>query len=49
MADQLTPEHIKSFLDRYKDPADARKFLQDAGLIDEDGKLSAPYRKRSLK
>jgi hypothetical protein len=48
MADQLTPEHIKSFLDRYRDPADARKFLQDAGLIDEDGKLSAPYRKRSL-
>ena len=44
MADQLTPEIIKSFLSRHKDPADARKFLQDAGLIDEHGVLTDPYR-----
>ena len=44
MADQLTPEHIKSFLSRHEDPADARKFLQEAGLVDEHGILTEPYR-----
>jgi hypothetical protein len=44
MANQLTPEHIKSFLARYEHPADARKFLQEAGLVDEHGILTEPYR-----
>lgn len=44
MSNQLTPEQIKSFLARYKDPTDARQFLQDAGLIDENGELTKPYR-----
>ena len=44
MADQLTPEHIKSFLARYEDPTDARKFLQEAGLVDEHGILTEPYK-----
>lgn len=44
MADQLTPEQVESFLDRHKDPADARRFLQEAGLIDENGDLAKPYR-----
>ena len=44
MSNRLTPEHVKSFLTRYKDPADARKFLQEAGLIDENGNLAGPYR-----
>ena len=44
MTDQLTPEHIKSFLSKYKNPADARKFLRKAGLIDESGNLAPPYR-----
>ena len=47
MTDQLTPEHIKSFLSKYKDPADARKFLLKAGLIDELGNLASPYRSLS--
>lgn len=44
MSNQLTPKQIESFLARYKDPVDARKFLQEAGLIDENGKLTKPYR-----
>lgn len=44
MTNQLTPEQIESFLARHKDPADARKFLQEAGLIDENGDLTKPYR-----
>ena len=40
----LTPESVQAFLDRHKDPADARRFLQDAGLIDENGELAKPYR-----
>lgn len=44
MTNQLTPGQIESFLARYKDPADARKFLQEAGLIDESGELTRPYR-----
>jgi len=44
MTNRLTPEQIDSFLARHRDPADARKFLQDAGLIDENGELTEPYR-----
>lgn len=44
MSNQLTPAQIESFLARYKDPADARRFLQEAGLIDENGELAEPYR-----
>ena len=44
MAKQLTPESVQAFLDRHKDPADARRFLQEAGLIDENGELAKPYR-----
>lgn len=44
MFSQLTPEHIKSFLAKYENPADARKFLLEAGLIDESGNLAPPYR-----
>lgn len=44
MTNQLTQKQIEMFLDRHKNPADARKFLQDAGLIDENGDLAKPYR-----
>lgn len=44
MTDRLTREQVDAFLARHKDPADARKFLQDAGLIDENGDLAKPYR-----
>lgn len=44
MSNQLTPEQVNAFLARYKDPADARRFLQEAGLIDENGELTEPYR-----
>lgn len=44
MANRLTPEQVEAFLNRYKDPANARRFLQEAGLIDENGELARPYR-----
>lgn len=44
MTNQLTQKQIEMFLERHKDFADARKFLQDAGLIDENGNLTKPYR-----
>lgn len=43
MSNQLTREQVESFLARYKDPTDARRFLQEAGLIDENGELTKPY------
>ena len=47
MTDRLTPEHIKSFLAKYENPADAREFLLKAGLIDELGNLASPYQPES--
>jgi hypothetical protein len=44
MPDRLTRQQVDDFLERHKDPADARRFLQEAGLIDENGELAAPYR-----
>ena len=41
---QLTEEQVKNLLNRLKKPEDARKFLRDAGLIDENGQLAEPYR-----
>lgn len=43
MTNQLTRKQIELFLARHKDPADARRFLQEAGLIDENGELTKPY------
>lgn len=44
MTNRLTSEQIDAFLARHRDPADARKFLLEAGLIDENGELAEPYR-----
>lgn len=44
MTDRLTREQVDAFLARHKDPSDARRFLQEAGLIDENGDLAKPYR-----
>ena len=44
MVKRLTRQQIDDFLDRYKDTADARRFSQEAGLIDENGELAKPYR-----
>lgn len=41
---QITEAQVKDLLQKLKKPEDARKFLQEAGLIDEDGQLAEPYR-----
>ena len=41
---RLNEENVKNLMDRLKKPEDARKFLRDAGLIDDDGQLAEPYR-----
>lgn len=43
-SDRLQPEQVKALIEQLKDPADARRFLYEAGLIDEDGNLALPYR-----
>lgn len=48
MVKRLTRQQVDDFLDRYKDPADARRFLQEAGLIDANGDLAKPYRPEPL-
>ena len=40
---QLTKQQIDALVARLKAPEDARRFLQDAGLIDENGELAKPY------
>ena len=41
---RLNEENVKNIMEKLKKPEDARKFLQEAGLIDEDGQLAEPYR-----
>jgi hypothetical protein len=36
-------------LEELRDPALARQFLMDAGLIDADGQLTAPYRSQDAR
>lgn len=40
----LRREQIDALLEELRDPALARQFLMDAGLIDADGELTPPYR-----
>jgi hypothetical protein len=42
-SDQLCAEQIKNLLDKYKEPEKARRFLIDAGIIDEHGNLMPQY------
>jgi hypothetical protein len=45
----LRREQIDALLDELRDPALARQFLMDAGLIDSDGQLTAPYRSQDAR
>jgi len=40
---RLTKQDIDDFLKEYNTPEKARKFLRDAGLIDEDCNFTKPY------
>jgi hypothetical protein len=40
---RLTKQDIDDFLKEYNTPEKARKFLRDAGLIDENNNLTKPY------
>jgi len=46
---QLRREQIDALLEELRDPALARQFLMDAGLIDADGQLTPPYRSRDAR
>ncbi len=39
----LRREQVEALIRRLQDPAAARQFLMDAGLINSDGQLAAPY------
>lgn len=43
MSDRLTPKDVKEFLQKYNTPELARKFLMEAGFLNEDGSLSSNY------
>jgi hypothetical protein len=45
----LRREQIDALLDELRDPALARQFLMEAGLIDADGQLTAPYRSQDAR
>ena len=45
----LRREQIDALLEKLRDPALARQFLMDAGLIDSDGQLTPPYRNRDAR
>jgi len=38
---------LDSFLDKYQDPVAAKRFLIQAGIIDENSQLTKPYRQES--
>jgi hypothetical protein len=42
-SEKLCSQQIKDLIEKYKDPEEARKFLQDAGIIDGQGNLMPPY------
>jgi hypothetical protein len=42
-SEKLCSQQIKDLIEKYKEPEEARKFLQDAGIIDEQGDLMPPY------
>ena len=44
VARPLTKEQVDGVIESLKDPEDARQFLREAGLIDENGELAEPYR-----
>jgi hypothetical protein len=45
----LRREQIDALLDELRDPAKARQFLMDAGLIDANGQLTPPYRSQDAR
>jgi len=45
----LRREQIDALLEELRDPAQARQFLMDAGLIDADGQLTPPYRSQDAR
>jgi len=46
---QLRREQIDALLEELRDPAKARQFLMDAGLIDANGQLTPPYRSQDAR
>jgi hypothetical protein len=42
---RLSSEDVQRFLDRYRDPEEARRLLMEMGMIDEHGELTPPYKK----
>lgn len=42
---KLSSEDVQRFLDRYRDPTDARRLLMEMGIIDEHGELTPSHKK----
>jgi len=45
LSDRLCAQHINNIIEKYSEPEQARQFLINAGIIDENGDLMPPYQK----
>jgi hypothetical protein len=43
--EKLCSQQINDLIEKYKEPEQARQFLINAGIIDENGDLMPPYQK----
>jgi hypothetical protein len=46
-SERLCSQQINDLIERYKEPEQARQFLMEAGIIDENGDLMPPYQNTS--
>jgi hypothetical protein len=46
-SERLCSQQINDLIERYKEPEQARQFLMEAGIIDENGGLMPPYQNTS--
>jgi hypothetical protein len=44
-SDKLCSQQINDLIEKYKEPEQARQFLINAGIIDNNGDLMPPYQK----
>ena len=49
LSEKLCSQQINDLIERYKEPEQARQFLREAAIIDENGDLTPPYQKPSEK
>lgn len=49
LSEKLCSQQINDLIEQYEEPEQARQFLREAGVIDENGDLMPPFQKLSEK